>query len=106
MIVLRSPKGWTAPKEVDGHRIEGSWRAHQVPDRRREDESRAFAIVERVDAQLSPEELFDESGAPIAELAALPPLGDAPDEREPARKRRSLAQTARAARFSRVRGRR
>ena len=34
MIVLRAPKGWTAPTELDGHKLEGSWRAHQVPDHR------------------------------------------------------------------------
>ena len=76
MIVLRTPKGWTAPKEVDGHRIEGSWRAHQVPVSDVKSNPEHLAIVERWMRSYRPEELFDESGAPIARLAALPPVGE------------------------------
>ncbi len=55
MIILRSPKGWTAPKEVDGHQIEGSWRAHQVPITRRwRSDSRRFAARARVRARATP----------------------------------------------------
>jgi xylulose-5-phosphate/fructose-6-phosphate phosphoketolase len=75
MIVLRTPKGWTAPKEVDGHRIEGSWRAHQVPVTDVKTNPQHLAIVERWMRSYRPEELFDPSGAPRAELLAFPPTG-------------------------------
>jgi xylulose-5-phosphate/fructose-6-phosphate phosphoketolase len=75
MVVLRSPKGWTAPKEVDGHKIEGSWRAHQVPIGDPKTNPAHLKIVEAWMRSYRPEELFAESGAPIAELAALPPKG-------------------------------
>ncbi|MBP2671059.1 MAG: xylulose-5-phosphate/fructose-6-phosphate phosphoketolase, partial [candidate division NC10 bacterium] len=75
MIVLRTPKGWTAPSEAGGHRLEGSWRAHQVP----------MADVRRNPAQLKlleewmrgyrPEELFDANGSPVPEIRELPPAG-------------------------------
>ena len=75
MIVLRSPKGWTGPKDVDGHKVEGFWRAHQVP---------LASVLENPDhlRQLEgwlrsyrPEELFDEKGRLIPELKALAPKG-------------------------------
>jgi xylulose-5-phosphate/fructose-6-phosphate phosphoketolase len=75
MIVLRTPKGWTAPKEVDGHRIEGSWRAHQVPVTDVKTNPEHLAIVERWMRSYRPEELFDASGALVARLAALAPKG-------------------------------
>ncbi len=53
MIVLRSPKGWTGPKEVDGLKVEGFWRAHQVPIVRPAQQSRTSETARRVDAQLS-----------------------------------------------------
>ena len=75
MIVLRSPKGWTGPKEVDGHAIEGSWRAHQVPlPKAREDEGQRRALEDWL-RSYRPEELFDEQGRLIAELRALAPQG-------------------------------
>ena len=52
MIILRTPKGWTGPKEVDGHKVEGSWRAHQVPVLDVKANPEHLQIVERVDAQL------------------------------------------------------
>ena len=52
MIVLRSPKGWTGPKEVDGHKLEGSWRAHQMPDPRSRHQPAHLAARRRLDAQL------------------------------------------------------
>jgi xylulose-5-phosphate/fructose-6-phosphate phosphoketolase len=76
MIVLRTPKGWTAPKEVDGHRVEGSWRAHQVPVADVKTNPEHLAIVERWMRSYRPEELFAESGALIDGLAALPPAGE------------------------------
>ena len=73
MIVLRSPKGWTGPKEVDGKPAEGNWRSHQVPF---SDTARNPAHLQLLEAWLKsyrPEELFDEHGAPRAEIAALAP---------------------------------
>ena len=75
MIVLRSPKGWTGPKEVDGQRIEGYWHSHQVPfaDARQNDSHRL--ILEEWLRSYRPEELFDASGAPMASIADLHPVG-------------------------------
>jgi xylulose-5-phosphate/fructose-6-phosphate phosphoketolase len=75
MIVLRTPKGWTGPKIVDGKPVEGTWRSHQVPidDARTNEEHRAQ--LERWLRSYRPEELFDENGTLVAELAALPPTG-------------------------------
>ena len=53
MIILRSPKGWTGPKEVDGHKVEGFWRAHQVPVLDVQTNPEHLHMVEQVDAQLS-----------------------------------------------------
>ena len=75
MIVLRSPKGWTGPKEVDGKKVEGFWRAHQVPvDNARRDEGHR-KILEDWMCGYRPEELFDEAGRLRPELAALAPVG-------------------------------
>ena len=75
MIVFRSPKGWTGPKEVDGQRTEGYWRSHQVP---MSDMSKPghVLILENWMRSYKPEELFDKRGRLIPELAALPPRGD------------------------------
>ncbi|QCX27685.1 phosphoketolase family protein [Nocardioides jishulii] len=76
MIVLRSPKGWTGPAEVDGHQVEGSWRSHQVPfARAREDDSHR-AVLEQWMRSYRPEELFTEDGAPVPEIADLHPAGE------------------------------
>ena len=74
MIVLRSPKGWTGPKEVGGHKVEGFWRAHQVPlaDVKRPD---IFAQLEAWLRSYKPEELFYQSGRLPPELKALAPTG-------------------------------
>src|SRR4029079_5993915 len=76
MIVLRTPKGWTGPKIVDGEQIEGTYRAHQVPlsDPHRNPEH--LAILERWMRSYRPEELFDEAGRLRSELAALAPRGE------------------------------
>ncbi len=76
MIVLRSPKGWTGPKEVDGHRVEGFWRAHQVPVPEVQTNPEHLRIVEQWMRSYRPEELFDERGALREELCQLPPTGD------------------------------
>lgn len=73
MIILRTPKGWTAPKEIDGKRIEGFWRAHQVPITDVPANAEHLKILETWMRSYRPEELFDETGKLIAELKALAP---------------------------------
>lgn len=75
MIVLRTPKGWTAPAEIDGHKVEGSWRAHQVPMTDVAHNPAHLQILEKWLRSYKPEELFDETGRLIAELRALAPRG-------------------------------
>ena len=76
MIVLRTPKGWTGPKEVDGLPVEDSWRSHQVPmtDVRNNPEHRQ--VLEDWLRSYGPEELFEEDGSLVSELADLPPKGE------------------------------
>ncbi len=76
MIVLRSPKGWTGPKEVDGHKVENFWRAHQVPVLDVKTKPEHLRIVEEWMRSYKPEELFDEHGALIAELKEMAPVGN------------------------------
>lgn len=76
MIVLRSPKGWTGPKQVDGKKVEGSWRSHQVPFTQARENPEHRAILEAWMRSYRPEELFDEAGAPIEAIAILHPDGD------------------------------
>lgn len=76
MIVLRSPKGWTGPKEVDGHKIEGFWRAHQVPLSGVRENPAHLKQLEDWLRSYRPEELFDETGRLIPELKALAPKGN------------------------------
>jgi len=73
MIVLKSPKGWTGPKTVDGLPTEGTWRSHQVPVTDIRTNPDHLAILESWMKSYRPEELFDEHGTLIPELAALPP---------------------------------
>jgi xylulose-5-phosphate/fructose-6-phosphate phosphoketolase len=75
VIVLRSPKGWTGPKEVDGLQIEGTFRAHQVPVGDFRAKPAHIAILEQWMRSYRPEELFDEAGRLRPELAALAPQG-------------------------------
>ncbi|MFG1676634.1 phosphoketolase [Micromonospora sp. NPDC049282] len=76
MIVLRTPKGWTGPADVDGKQVEGTFRAHQVPIAEVRDNPAHLAELERWLRSYRPEELFDATGGPVAELVALPPTGD------------------------------
>ncbi|MFI6819656.1 phosphoketolase [Micromonospora sp. NPDC050187] len=76
MVVLRTPKGWTGPEVVDGKQVEGTYRAHQVPLSNIRDSPEHLAALERWLRSYRPEELFDATGAPVAELTALPPAGD------------------------------
>ena len=73
MIILRSPKGWTCPAQIDGKKAEGYWRSHQVPMGNM-DEPGHVKILEQWMKSYRPEELFDDSGRLIAELAELAPL--------------------------------
>ncbi|MBR8837358.1 MAG: phosphoketolase family protein [Stigonema ocellatum SAG 48.90 = DSM 106950] len=76
MIVLRTPKGWTAPAEIDGHKVEGSWRSHQVPMADVTTNPGHLKILENWMKSYLPEELFDEHGSLIPELKELAPTGN------------------------------
>lgn len=76
MIVLRTPKGWTGPKEVDGKPIEGSWRSHQVPIGKLAEYPEHLHILEAWLRSYHPEELFDKEGKLRPELAKLAPKGN------------------------------
>nr|WP_236600908.1 phosphoketolase family protein [Ktedonobacter sp. SOSP1-85] len=75
-IILRTPKGWTGPKEVDGLPIEGSFRSHQVPIAEVKTKSEHLRLLEQWMRSYKPEELFDEHGRLLPELAALAPVGE------------------------------
>jgi xylulose-5-phosphate/fructose-6-phosphate phosphoketolase len=76
MIVLRSPKGWTGPKEMNGHKLEGSWRSHQVPFADVRNNPTNLKMLEDWMRSYKPEELFDGEGRLKAELRATAPMGD------------------------------
>jgi xylulose-5-phosphate/fructose-6-phosphate phosphoketolase len=75
-IVLRSPKGWTGPREVDGLPVEGTFRAHQVPVADVRENPQHLQILEQWMRSYHPEELFDENARLVPELAALAPVGE------------------------------
>ena len=105
MIVLRSPKGWTGPKEVDGLKVEGFWRAHQVPIGDPAASRSISALLDQWMRSYQPETLFDERGALVAELQKLAPEGSAADGRQPARQWRRIEARTATAELSRFRGR-
>ncbi len=76
MIVLRTPKGWTGPKEVDGHKIEGFWRAHQVPMGAMKNNPEHLRLLEEWMRSYKPEELFDANGALLPAIKAIAPTGN------------------------------
>jgi len=76
LIVLRSPKGWTGPKEVDGKKTEGYWRSHQVPFAELAGNPDHLRLLEEWMRGYRPEELFDGNGCLLPELAALAPQGE------------------------------
>ena len=76
MIILRTPKGWTGPKEVDGVPIEGTFRAHQVPLANVRTDSKQLKMLEEWMKSYEPDKLFDRDGRLIPELAELAPHGD------------------------------
>jgi xylulose-5-phosphate/fructose-6-phosphate phosphoketolase len=75
MIVLRTPKGWTGPKEVDGLPVEGTWRSHQVPVADVRENPDHLRVLEDWLRSYRPDQLFDEGGRLVSELAELPPRG-------------------------------
>jgi len=76
MIVLRTPKGWTGPAEVDGKPVEGTWRSHQVPLAGVRGNAGHLRLLEEWLRSYRPEELFDAHGTLVPDLAALAPAGD------------------------------
>jgi xylulose-5-phosphate/fructose-6-phosphate phosphoketolase len=75
MIVLRSPKGWTGPKEIDGHKLEGSWRSHQVPLKEVKTKSEQLQMLSNWLQSYHPAELFDDDGRLRAEFRSIAPQG-------------------------------
>jgi xylulose-5-phosphate/fructose-6-phosphate phosphoketolase len=76
MIILRTPKGWTGPKEVDGLKTEDSWRSHQVPFAEMAEKPNHVKLLEKWMKSYKPEELFDQTGKLIPKLAELAPRGE------------------------------
>src|SRR6195256_6066502 len=76
VVILRSPKGWTAPAEVDGHKLEGFWRAHQIPIEDIAKNPKHLQLLEQWMRSYQPEELFDENGQLIPQLRELSPRGN------------------------------
>ncbi len=74
MIVLRTPKGWTGPRDVDGHQVEGTWRAHQVPLDGVRSNPEHLRQLEEWMRSYHPDELFDEGGAPRPEIVEQAPV--------------------------------
>ncbi len=76
MIIFRTPKGWTCPKQIDGKKTEGSWRAHQVPLASARDTEAHFQVLRGWLQSYRPEELFDERGAIRPEVTEFMPAGE------------------------------
>ena len=76
MIILRTPKGWTGPKEVDGLPVEGTWRSHQVPLSELDTKPAHLKMLEDWMKSYKPQELFDERGKLVPALAELAPIGE------------------------------
>ena len=105
MVILRSPKGWTAPREVDGHYLEGFWRAHQIPLPDIATNPGQLQLLETWMRSYKPEELFDDEGRAAARVEGPGPCGKPPDERKPGRQWRPVAPAFIDARFPRIRRR-
>ena len=105
MIVLKTPKGWTGPKEVDGLPVEGTYRAHQVPLSEPTEHPEHLKILEAWMRSYRPEELFDERGRLIPELRELAPKGERRMGANPHRQRRHPAARLAVARLPRLRDR-
>ena len=92
MIILRSPKGWTCPKEIDGKRCEDYWRSHQVPMGEMHEKPEHIKILEKWMKSYKPDELFDKTGRLKPELAESAAEGQPSHERQSTRQRRFAAQ--------------
>ena len=75
VIVLRTPKGWTGPRDINGHKVEGSWRSHQVPLPDVRSNPASLKLLENWMMSYRPRELFDANGTLVPELRALAPRG-------------------------------
>ena len=103
MIILRTPKGWTGPKTVDGHKVEGFWRAHQIPILDPADQpASTWRRWKPGCAAIKPEELFDESGRLIEELREMAPVGTRRITANPHANGGLLRRPLEYARFSRL----
>ena len=105
-IVLRTPKGWTGPKVVDGLPVEGTFRAHQVPLANVRDNSAHLQMLEQWMHSYRPEELFDESGRLAVGAGRVGPQGQPANGRQSARQWRHAHRGSRPARLRRLRDRR
>ena len=76
VIVLKTPKGWTGPKEVDGKKVEGTWRSHQVPFADMAGNPQHVKLLEKWMKSYKPQELFDKNGRLMPQLRELPPKGE------------------------------
>lgn len=76
MLILRTPKGWTCPAEIDGHPAENNWRSHQVPLADARDTEAHTRLLETWMLSYRPEELFDADGAPVDLIRSLAPVGE------------------------------
>jgi xylulose-5-phosphate/fructose-6-phosphate phosphoketolase len=76
MIILRTPKGWTGPKQVDGIPVEGTWRSHQVPLAKLREEPGHLRALEEWMRSYRPDELFDGEGRPVSAITELAPRGE------------------------------
>ncbi|MDH2415961.1 phosphoketolase family protein [Nocardioides sp. CER19] len=76
MIILRTPKGWTGPEVVDGVQVSGTFRSHQVPVSKVKGDKEHLRILEDWMRSYRPEELFDDNGAPVAQVLSINPDGD------------------------------
>jgi len=100
MIVLRSPKGWTAPRKVSGHNLEGYWRAHQIPLADVATNKEHFDLLESWMRSYKPEELFDVDGQLVPELRALAPEGNARMSANPVANGGSIRRSLRLPEFA------
>ena len=102
MIILRSPKGWTAPRQVEGHYLEGFWRAHQIPITDIATNPSHLKILESWMRSYKPEELFDADRQVNPRVESAGPNGQSPHECQPNRQRRAGPQVAQHAGFSKL----
>ena len=103
MLILRTPKGWTGPKFVDGKPVENTWRAHQVPFAELREKPDHLRLLEEWMRSYKPEELFDEKGHLRPEIADVAPKGRLRMGMNAACQRRTAAAAAQRAQLPRLR---